>query len=161
MSHGVKFWTREREEKLLAYIDEGQSFQYAAAMLGCTRNAAIGKHGRLKGTINSYGYATAASKEANERRRQAAKRAANQRQRRKYAKLPKPPSLDPMPKLQIKRSSAHDSVVNLKPNQCRWPFGDPRGEDFGFCSRKKIAGKPYCQEHYDMSWREAPKKVRR
>jgi GcrA cell cycle regulator len=30
---------------------------------------------------------------------------------------------------------------------CRWPFGDPGDDDFHFCGKKNIQGKPYCDEH--------------
>ena len=35
----------------------------------------------------------------------------------------------------------------LKPNQCRWPIGDPDSEDFHFCGETVFVGKPYCYEH--------------
>jgi hypothetical protein len=38
-------------------------------------------------------------------------------------------------------------LVDLKANGCRWPLGDPRDCDFGFCGRAKIDGAPYCAAH--------------
>ena len=35
----------------------------------------------------------------------------------------------------------------LKPNQCRWPIGDPDSENFHFCGEPVFVGKPYCYEH--------------
>ena len=31
----------------------------------------------------------------------------------------------------------------LKPNQCRWPIGDPDSENFHFCGETVFVGKPY------------------
>ena len=38
-------------------------------------------------------------------------------------------------------------MANLKPNQCRWPIGDPDSDNFHFCGETVFAGKPYCYEH--------------
>ena len=35
-------------------------------------------------------------------------------------------------------------MANLKPNQCRWPIGDPDSENFHFCGHTVFVGKPYC-----------------
>lgn len=38
-------------------------------------------------------------------------------------------------------------MASLKPNQCRWPIGDPDSDNFHFCGETVFAGKPYCYEH--------------
>lgn len=38
-------------------------------------------------------------------------------------------------------------LAALKPNQCRWPIGDPDSDKFHFCGQNVFAGKPYCYEH--------------
>jgi GcrA cell cycle regulator len=30
---------------------------------------------------------------------------------------------------------------------CMWPIGHPTDDDFHFCGRHPVAGKPYCEEH--------------
>jgi GcrA cell cycle regulator len=45
-------------------------------------------------------------------------------------------------------------LVDLKDNGCRWPFGDPRDRDFGFCGRRRIDGAPYCAPHAALAFRE-------
>ena len=50
-------------------------------------------------------------------------------------------------------------MVNLKPNQCRWPIGDPDSEDFHFCGAPVFVGKPYCYEHCKQAYQfVTPKK---
>ena len=49
-------------------------------------------------------------------------------------------------------------MANLKPNQCRWPIGDPDSEDFHFCGKTVFTGKPYCYEHCRLAYQFAPPK---
>lgn len=49
-------------------------------------------------------------------------------------------------------------MANLKPNQCRWPIGDPDSENFHFCGEQVFVGKPYCYEHCKQAYQFAPPK---
>ena len=49
-------------------------------------------------------------------------------------------------------------MANLKPNQCRWPIGDPDSDSFHFCGETVFAGKPYCYEHCRQAYQFAPPK---
>ena len=49
-------------------------------------------------------------------------------------------------------------MANLKPNQCRWPSGDPDSEDFHFCGDTVFVGKPYCYEHCKQAYQFTPPK---
>lgn len=49
-------------------------------------------------------------------------------------------------------------MANLKPNQCRWPIGDPDSEHFHFCGESVFVGKPYCYEHCKQAYQFAPPK---
>lgn len=50
-------------------------------------------------------------------------------------------------------------MAALKPNQCRWPIGDPDSENFHFCGETVFVGKPYCYEHCRQAYQfTAPKK---
>ena len=50
-------------------------------------------------------------------------------------------------------------LAALKPNQCRWPIGDPDSENFHFCGEAVFVGKPYCYEHCRQAYQlTAPKK---
>ena len=50
-------------------------------------------------------------------------------------------------------------MANLKPNQCRWPIGDPDSDNFHFCGETVFTGKPYCYEHCRQAYQfVAPKK---
>jgi len=49
-------------------------------------------------------------------------------------------------------------MANLKPNQCRWPIGDPDSENFHFCGQPVFVGKPYCYEHCKQAYQFTPPK---
>lgn len=49
-------------------------------------------------------------------------------------------------------------MASLKPNQCRWPIGDPDSDDFHFCGETVFAGKPYCYEHCRQAYQFTPPK---
>lgn len=49
-------------------------------------------------------------------------------------------------------------MANLKPNQCRWPIGDPDSENFHFCGAPVFVGKPYCYEHCKQAYQFTPPK---
>ena len=49
-------------------------------------------------------------------------------------------------------------MANLKPNQCRWPIGDPDSDNFHFCGETVFSGKPYCYEHCRQAYQLTPPK---
>ena len=49
-------------------------------------------------------------------------------------------------------------LASLKPNQCRWPIGDPDSEHFHFCGEPVFVGKPYCYEHCKQAYQFTPPK---
>ena len=49
-------------------------------------------------------------------------------------------------------------LVNLDSHTCRWPLGDPRDDNFGFCGKKVRAGQTYCDEHSTMAYVKAIKR---
>lgn len=65
-----------------------------------------------------------------------------------------------------KNTAVHQRIIqhslemaNLKPNQCRWPIGDPDSEHFHFCGETVFVGKPYCYEHCKQAYQfTMPKK---
>ena len=50
------------------------------------------------------------------------------------------------------------ALAALKPNQCRWPIGDPDSENFHFCGATVFVGKPYCYEHCKQAYQFTPPK---
>ncbi len=49
-------------------------------------------------------------------------------------------------------------MAGLRPNQCRWPIGDPDSDNFHFCGETVFVGKPYCYEHCKQAYQFTPPK---
>lgn len=44
------------------------------------------------------------------------------------------------------------SLLDLESCDCRWPIGDPRQSGFHFCGAQAALGRPYCIEHWQLSF---------
>jgi GcrA cell cycle regulator len=54
------------------------------------------------------------------------------------------------------------STLNLKPDDCRFPIGDPRQPGFGFCGATKWdRSRSYCEYHHRLCWRPPEKRENR
>lgn len=47
-------------------------------------------------------------------------------------------------------------LEDLESKQCKWPFGDPRDRDFGFCGDAREGESPYCCEHNKLAYNRSP-----
>lgn len=126
-------WTDERVALLKKMWVEGKTAAEIAKELGgVTRNAVIGKAHRLK----------------------LSNRVSPIQQNKK-------PAAKPVPEKKIEktvirpRTEPAISLVDLKAGECRWPLGDPREEDFGFCGHGAVVGLPYCPEHAKTAYQAA------
>ena len=45
------------------------------------------------------------------------------------------------------------TLNELGAKDCRWPIGDPKSPDFGFCAERQEKGQPYCAEHKAVAYR--------
>lgn len=128
-------WTDDRVELLTKLWGEGKTAAEIAKELGgVTRNAVIGKAHRLK----------------------LSNRVSPIQQNNKKP-APKPAA----PVKKSKQIVAEDegrekfALTDLGPRQCRWPIGDPRDANFGFCGCESISGLPYCSEHAQVAYQAA------
>ena len=132
-------WTDERVELLTKLWTEGKTAAEIAKELGgVTRNAVIGKAHRLK----------------------LSNRVSPIQQNKKPAVVKPAPAQAQAVEKRVQKVSAQDNrqgvpLTTLKANQCRWPFGDPRDENFGFCGCQSIPGLPYCAEHAKIAYQAA------
>ncbi|OFW84066.1 MAG: hypothetical protein A2018_03235 [Alphaproteobacteria bacterium GWF2_58_20] len=44
------------------------------------------------------------------------------------------------------------SILDLSERMCRWPFGDPKNDGFGFCGHPTMENLPYCEEHARLAY---------
>ena len=48
------------------------------------------------------------------------------------------------------------TLMDLREHMCRWPLGDPRAADFGFCGARRRAGYgSCCAQHATLAYRPA------
>lgn len=154
-------------EKAVKMWSEGMSATDIASRLGngLSRNAVLGKIHRLgfadRGSpVRRHSSRLGLPRTANNNRlefnRKPAKRAkpANENLRPPRPLLPASAQLPEFDVSPIEASEELDipigerkQLVDLEPNDCRWPIGDPRAADFHFCNRSKVLGLPYCEFH--------------
>lgn len=58
---------------------------------------------------------------------------------------------------EVKALGVPVSIIDLRPNQCRFPIGDPKEPDFHFCGAERLSAKPYCYEHHSIAYRQGEK----
>lgn len=44
------------------------------------------------------------------------------------------------------------TLADLTSQTCRWPHGDPKEDNFQFCGKPIVQGKPYCAEHCEYAY---------
>jgi GcrA cell cycle regulator len=136
----IASWTDDRVDILKELHKDGLSCSQIAKQLGggVSRNGVIGKlhrlglSGRPAPSKPSRIKAAVDPKGSNSSRRLAALVAGQA-----YA----PPS-EP-----CSRAAGLTQLVDLKPQHCRWPIGDPVSGPFGFCGCARIETGPYCRAH--------------
>lgn len=140
-------WTDERVSVLKKLWGEGHTAAEIAKELGgVTRNAVIGKAHRLKlsGRVSPI---------------QQNKKPANKPIERKVEKkstqiASKTSPVVPLAPVEKKREKLY-GLTDLGPRMCRWPIGDPREQEFGFCGDGSMSGLPYCAEHAKAAYQAA------
>jgi GcrA cell cycle regulator len=61
----------------------------------------------------------------------------------------------PKPKARVVREGEIIGVLQLGPNMCKWPIGDPGDSDFGFCGSQCGSAAVYCEEHAAIAFQPA------
>ncbi len=105
---------------------------------GLTRNAVIGKLRRAGAPMRVTAGRAVKPKKVKEKKIV-------------LAKIAKPPALKPVRLAAAAETLARDAaaavtLLEMRPNQCRWPYGDPLAPDFVFCGRPRAHG-AYCAGH--------------
>lgn len=53
---------------------------------------------------------------------------------------------------EVEKGSKKLSLMELTERTCKWPIGDPAGDNFWFCGLSVQAGKPYCEAHVGVAF---------
>jgi GcrA cell cycle regulator len=182
-----KAWDNNILKKLKALVGKGLSTAEIGKKLGLSKNAVVGKLHRMgwnAGAADSDAKTTKPVKKTETKKvapKKADKKApispvkkANVAASKIVKAKPAPKEktvAKPVPKKTVGHAIAgkgilvHQRMVqhalemaNLKPNQCRWPIGDPDSENFHFCGQPVFVGKPYCYEHCKQAYQFTPPK---
>lgn len=143
-------WNEERVDLLKKLWSEGLSCSVMAKQLGgVTRNAVIGKVHRL----GLSGRVTTQRMEYRKRARAKKIRTDGRVFAPTFAREPLPPEPSRPKKL--------FTLDSLTDSQCRFPYGDPKTVEFGFCGCEKMPGSSYCPGHHGKVWQGVPIKPRK
>lgn len=178
-----KGWDSAALKKLKALTGKGLSTSEIGKRLGMSKNAIVGKLNRLGWNAKAGGTSAAeekitdtkkvAQKKAPVKKPESAKKTITKKTETKpTAKKPVTKVVAPKEttkkidsKTDAKNLAVHQRIIqhslemaNLKPNQCRWPIGDPDSEHFHFCGETVFVGKPYCYEHCKQAYQFTPPK---
>lgn len=182
-----KGWDNTALKKLKALMGKGLSTSEIGKRLGMSKNAVVGKLNRLGWNMKAGGVAGAdvakkveskktAVKATDKKKtttattKSAAKKPASRSAVVKKVEAPKKKAEEKVSattssKNLNKNLAMHQRIIqhslemaNLKPNQCRWPIGDPDSENFHFCGAQVFVGKPYCYEHCKQAYQFTPPK---
>jgi GcrA cell cycle regulator len=148
------FWTEEAIETLKALAAEGRSARAIAEALGApSRSAVIGKANRVGVKLNG-------SCSGGADRPRVAPRAKTERGPRLVSSRP-----DGLPALRretrrrqwiFAEAEVGDmlrlGLEEIGEANCKWPVGDPLGEEFAYCGLPSVKGRSYCAGHCRMSY---------
>ena len=137
-------WTDTLIAELRTLRAAGYNAREIAILLGhgLTRNAVIGKAWRLHIEWGSSGRSP-----PDPERRPVAKAIP----RPSPPRPPKPPMPPPTPEPPPRIPARRLSLLELGPDMCRYPYGDPRFPDFGFCAKRTPEGQVYCNHHLQLT----------
>jgi len=141
----ISFWTQTKEKILKAMWGKGSSAREIGDKVGATKNAVIGKARRLELEARVPENFVTKTKKAPVK---------------KIAPPPPPPRPTTPGVTYLPRGNASDLLMSLSADNCRWPDGDPAGDDFTFCAGKKQGSSPYCKIHSDIAYAPAARRLR-
>ncbi|WP_306260609.1 GcrA family cell cycle regulator [Pararhizobium sp. IMCC21322] len=170
-------WTEERVALLSKLWADGLSASQIATQLGgVTRNAVIGKVHRL----GLSGRAKSASTAARPRKPRASTASKTSIKSDSASSAPRRPQTMGATALKFEADveaeaaiapQAHDDVVvpiskrasilTITEQTCKWPIGDPGGNDFHFCGHDSKEGAPYCNYHCKVAYQPASDRRRK
>lgn len=136
-------WTDSRIVDLTRYWAEGLSCSQIAASLGnTTRNAVIGK-------IHRLGLPSPPMSRTREKKSRAARERRPVYPRQRFVATPELVEQATLRCVEIIPRGL--ALVDLEPNDCRWPYGGDDGQPITFCAHPQQAGSSYCTPHYFLA----------
>ena len=146
-------WTDERVELLKEHFAAGLTCREIADDIGVSRNAVIGKLSRLNLTRGD----TRGRRRAEKKTGRPGSARSNPLRAKPLHRLVLIVDLFASPVSPEDPSSIDEgnrrSLLELGPNQCRWPISTPGAADFCFCGNTAAEGESYCPGHIRLAYR--------
>jgi len=181
-------WTPAVLNKMKTFLSRGLSTAEIGKKIGMSKNAVVGKLNRLGWNAKSQANPknkvevkktkpASPVKKKPTKTETPAKKASDGKKTAQSVKVGATPKgktvvtvVKPAPKVPTIKSNSktlamHQRIIQhslemaaLRPDQCRWPIGDPDSESFHFCGKQAFVGKPYCYEHCLQAYQMQPPK---
>jgi GcrA cell cycle regulator len=164
-------WTAEATEQAVKMWSEGHSASFIASRLSIhkTRNAVIGKLCRVGAVRKGASHRTNFTRVPTRTKALDAKRPRSAAPKKTTKRSPltnlffsaaSTARPEPLP-YPAPTDVARVAFADLEPHHCRFPVGDPREPDFGFCGDAKHDGLPYCTSHALRAYEAAqPRRIK-
>lgn len=148
-------WTAERDNSLRTLWSDGATFSAISRVLGISRSAVAGRRLRLdlpmrgkpsplKGKTRDAWHRTKPAKPSR------GKKPEKKRKRVWYSLPPLPPQPElPASAIPLEQRK---TLFELRPHDCRYPYGDPGTPEFFFCGAAQERGSSYCPVHTIRVW---------
>lgn len=145
-------WTDDQIEDLKRLWSDGKSATEIAKFLGngLTRSAVLGKVHRLK-LKKRMVEAPRSNVKQNIAAEKPKRRQGNPGQKKSFHIAPS----QPIPEVEddLQDVTHLIGILELTEQTCKFPIGDPKTSDFGFCGAESVEGKPYCEFHCRRAYR--------
>jgi GcrA cell cycle regulator len=150
-------WTAERVELLRKlWVENFSASRIAAELGGVSRSAVIGKIHRLG--LSGRDQPTSSLKRQCKPRLSRSERRPWRPASIGNAALKTEPEMlvksetRPLPSAVVPIAKKL-TLETLTERTCKWPIGDPRGENFHFCGHDSLEAMPYCRYHARVAYR--------
>jgi GcrA cell cycle regulator len=152
------WWTAEEDQRLTELVKSGKSSgAIAAEMEGRTRRSIAGRMNRLglksHNPVGFNGRSISVAENRNNTNVRGGLVNANRLHAGNIRGKKEGRKFDPH---HVDRVAAPDQplvkLADLKRGECRFPFGDPREDNFGFCGAPRLPGYPYCSTHCELAY---------
>jgi GcrA cell cycle regulator len=154
------FWNDEKHEQVRVLAAESRSASEIGNILGCSRNAIIGKCHRLG--VQLLNTKSPTGRPAQPRVRRINNGQKLKPRRHNQAATPEDKQLFQEEfKKSLKRQekvvtlAGNVKLIDLESWHCRWPQGIPGTVDFSFCGLKRDGERSYCALHCNIAYRRS------
>lgn len=157
-------WTDENVAVMTEMLAKGRTSRQVADVLRCSRNAVIGKAGRLdlprnrnKGSSQPRPRIVVSNGEpvlVEKPKPKYLDRVSVQKARRDRDAAGIAPTAipyTPRSDITVPQDAKRVSLLELTDKICKWPMGDPQWESFHFCGSERSRG-PYCGYHGRLAY---------